>query len=347
MIGIVILGIIIVAIVLSLYLSWFTVEEKQAVVIQRWKKFNRVIGPGLRFMLPFGIEKKRKFKDGDKSVDYIDQRERSVDLPAQNVITKDNVQLQVDSIAYYRIADAQKAVYNVTDVIMSVNQLIKTSLRDVIGDTTLQELLSGRDEINRKLRDAVANASADWGVEIRSVELQAVSPPESYVDAMRKVSEAELTKKAFITEAEGKKQAHILEAEGEAEKISRIYKAIHDGKPNEELLKIRYLEALEKIANGQATKIFMPFPSNPTSGNFFQQAFGMAAGLDAYQSQSQTGSGPTESEGTTQIPQSDEKITIQCPNPTCQYKATIRREKLGKTIKCPKCSQPFVAEELK
>jgi regulator of protease activity HflC (stomatin/prohibitin superfamily) len=314
MIGIVILSIIVVIIGIGLYLSWYTVEEKQAVVIQRWKKFNRVVGSGPHFRLPFGIEKKRKFKDGDKFVDSIDQRERSVDLPEQSVITKDNVQLQVDSIAYYRIADVQKAAYNVTDVIMAVNQLIKTILRDVIGNTTLQELLSGRDEINQQLRDAVATSSKDWGVEIRSVELQAVSPPDSYVSAMRRVSEAELAKKAFITEAEGKKQAHILEAEGEAEKISRIYKAIHEGNPDDELLKIRYLESLEKIANGKATKIFMPFPVSPTSENFFQQAFGMAAGLDAYQSQSPTGSSPTEPERTAQttpITQPEKKIIIK------------------------------------
>jgi regulator of protease activity HflC (stomatin/prohibitin superfamily) len=185
-------------------------------------------------------------------------------------------------MAYYQINDPQKAIYGVDNVVLAVNQLIKTVLRDVIGDTMLQELLSGREEINEKLRDQVVRASGDWGIAIRSVELQSVSPPESYVEAMRKVSEAELSKKAAITKAEGEKQAKILEAEGEAEKISRIYNAIHEGNPNDELLKVKYLEALEKIADGQATKVFMPFPANPTGDNFFQQAFGMAAGLDAY-----------------------------------------------------------------
>jgi regulator of protease activity HflC (stomatin/prohibitin superfamily) len=198
------------------------------------------------------------------------------------VITSDNVQLEVDSMAYYQITDPQKAVYGVNDVVLAVNQLIKTVLRDVIGDTMLQQLLSGREEINEKLRDQVVRASGDWGITIRSVELQSVTPPHTYVDAMRRVSEAELAKKAAITQAEGEKQAKILEAEGEAEKISRIYGAIHNGNPNDELLKVKYLEALEKIADGKATKVFMPFPANPTGDNFFQQAFGMAAGLDAY-----------------------------------------------------------------
>ncbi len=281
-IGAVILAALIIALIINTPI--FTVLEQQAVVIERLGKFHRVVGPGLNFMYPFGIDKRRKFMVGDEVFDYVDQRERAVDLPSQSVITRDNVQLEVDSMAYYQITDPQKAVYGVDNVVMAVNQLIKTVLRDVIGDTMLQELLSGREEINDKLRDQVVRASGDWGITIRSVELQSVTPPESYVDAMRKVSEAELAKKAAITEAEGKKQASILEAEGEAEKISRIYGAIHAGNPNDELLKVKYLEALEKIADGKATKVFMPFPANPSGDNFFQQAFGMAAGIDAYSS---------------------------------------------------------------
>jgi len=281
-IGAVILAALIIALIINTPI--FTVLEQQAVVIERLGKFHRVVGPGLNFMYPFGIDKRRKFMVGADVFDYVDQRERAVDLPSQSVITRDNVQLEVDSMAYYQITDPQKAVYGVDNVVLAVNQLIKTVLRDVIGDTMLQELLSGREEINDKLRDQVVRASGDWGINIRSVELQSVTPPESYVDAMRKVSEAELAKKAAITEAEGKKQASILEAEGEAEKISRIYGAIHAGNPNDELLKVKYLEALEKIADGKATKVFMPFPANPGGDNFFQQAFGMAAGIDAYSS---------------------------------------------------------------
>jgi regulator of protease activity HflC (stomatin/prohibitin superfamily) len=167
----------------------FTVQEQQAVVIERLGKFSKVCGPGIHFMWPF-VEKKRKFREGGVELDFVDQRERAVDLPKQMVITKDNVQLQVDSMAYYEITDPKKAVYGVDDVLVAVNQLIKTVLRNVIGDTTLQEMLSGREAINLRLRDQVENASGDWGITIRSVELQAVSPPESYTDAMRKVSEA-------------------------------------------------------------------------------------------------------------------------------------------------------------
>ena len=310
-IGAVIFAALIIALIINTPI--FTVLEQQAVVIERLGKFHRVVGPGLNFMYPFGIDKRRKFWVGDEEFGYVDQRERAVDLPSQSVITRDNVQLEVDSMAYYQLTDPQKAVYGVDNVVMAVNQLIKTVLRDVIGDTMLQELLSGREEINDKLRDQVVRASGDWGITIRSVELQSVTPPASYVDAMRKVSEAELAKKAAITEAEGKKQASILEAEGEAEKISRIYGAIHAGNPNDELLKVKYLEALEKIADGKATKVFMPFPANPSGDNFFQQAFGMAAGIDAYSAKDDTQKG------------SEKTIPIEQVSDTRPRKKVIRR----------------------
>ena len=268
----------------------FTVEEGQAVIIQRLGKFKQVLGPGMHFMWPF-IERKRRFLEDGVERDFVDQRERTVDLPAQSVITKDKVQLDVDSVAYYQIAEPEKAVYNVDDVVVAVNQLIRTVLRDVIGDTDLERLLSGRKSINEKLKEEVSKASGDWGIHIRRVELQEVSPPASYAEAMRRVSEAELARTAAITEARGRKEAAILEAEGDAEKIQRVYKAIHEGNPNEELLRIKYLEALEKIADGKATKVFMPFPSSPSGnipgsdfGSTLNQAIGMAAGLDAYNS---------------------------------------------------------------
>lgn len=332
--GIIIFAIVMIAILIYLILHTpiFTVQEQQAVVIERLGKFKRVCGPGWHIIWPF-LDKKRKFREGGVEHEAIDQRERAVDLPKQDVITKDNVQVQVDSMAYYEISDPKKAVYGIDDVLIAVNQLIKTVLRNVIGDTTLQEMLSGREAINRRLREQVENASGDWGITIRSVELQAVSPPPSYVDAMRKVSEAELAKKAEVTKAEGKKQASILEAEGEAEKIDRIYKAIHNGKPTEELLRIKYLEALEKIADGKATKVFMPFPTSPSSPGFgFQQAFEMAAGLDAYSSvpsPSPAESTPppkTATEGqTTPIPKEQQPAPGKPPESGAPRKKVIRR----------------------
>lgn len=327
-----IIGIITFSAIMAMFLIYlivntpiFTVQEQQAVIIERLGKFNRVLGPGMHFTWPF-IERRRKFRHGDLELDAVDQRERSVDLPAQIVITRDKVQLEVDSIAYYQIAEPERAVYGVDDVIGAVNHLIRTVLRDVIGETNLEDLLSGREKINERLKNQVANASGDWGISIRRVELQAVTPPDSYADAMRKVSEAELAKRAAITEAEGKKEAAILEAEGEAAKIGRVYKAIHDGNPNEELLKIKYLEALEKIADGNATKVFMPFPTNPASSDFsFNQAIGMAAGFDAYSSETT----PTNSKGTNASPPRPESQTTPIPEaqrpPEQVSKAKVRR----------------------
>ena len=260
----------------------FTVQEQQVVIIERFGKFNRVSKSGFRFMWPF-IEKKRRFKEASGEVEYVDLRERSVDLPAQTVITRDKVQLEVDSIAYYQISDAKQAVYGVDNVISAVNNLIRTVLRDVIGNTNLDQLLSGREKINDQLKNQVSQASGNWGITISRVELQAVTPPASYAEAMRKVSEAELKKTAAIMEAQGKKEAALLEAEGEAARISKVYKAIHEGKPTQELLQIKYLEALQKIADGKATKVFMPFPAG--GNDFLQQGIGMAAGMDAYMTQ--------------------------------------------------------------
>lgn len=260
----------------------FTVQEQQVVIIERFGKFNRVSKSGFRFMWPF-IEKKRKFKEASGEVEYVDLRERSVDLPAQTVITRDKVQLEVDSIAYYQVSDPGQAIYGVDNVISAVNNLIRTVLRDVIGNTNLDQLLSGREKINDQLKNQVSQASGNWGITISRVELQAVTPPASYAEAMRKVSEAELKKTAAIMEAQGKKEAALLEAEGEAARISKVYKAIHEGKPTQELLQIKYLEALQKIADGKATKVFMPFPAG--GNDFLQQGIGMAAGMDAYMTQ--------------------------------------------------------------
>ena len=260
----------------------FTVQEQQVVIIERFGKFNRVSKSGFRFMWPF-IEKKRKFKEASGEVEYVDLRERSVDLPAQTVITRDKVQLEVDSIAYYQVSDPGQAIYGVDNVISAVNNLIRTVLRDVIGNTNLDQLLSGREKINDQLKNQVSQASGNWGITISRVELQAVTPPASYAEAMRKVSEAELKKTAAIMEAQGKKEAALLEAEGEAARISKVFKAIHEGKPTQELLQIKYLEALQKIADGKATKVFMPFPAG--GNDFLQQGIGMAAGMDAYMTQ--------------------------------------------------------------
>ena len=274
------------------FLLRIEVHEQQKVVIERLGKYHRVLEPGWRIKWPL-IERKKRFREEEgRMTDYIDLRERTADLAKQQVITKDKIELTVDSVVYYQISDAYKAVYAQKDVLGAIHQKIKTELRNVIGNIDLEQLIRGQQEINDQLQAKLQASANDWGLTLRSIELQSITPPESYKrvseaelevqKARLEVQQAELAKQAAIERAQGLKQASILEAEGEAEKINQIYSAIHAGNPNDELLKIKYLEALEKIAAGQATKIFMPFPANPTGDNFFQQAFGMAAGIDAY-----------------------------------------------------------------
>jgi|GEM_PF-1724193 len=252
--------------------GFIIVQEQQAVVVERLGQFYAVYQAGPHIVLPF-IDNLRGMRirapDSPQNfidLDYIDLREMTVDLPAQMVITRDNVQVEVDSVVHYRIADPKKAIYGIANVVIAMEELIKTSLRDVIGGITLQEVLSGRDKINAQLKQNITRISEDWGVHVRDVGLQDVKPPRDLLDAMTK-------KQAFITEAEGKKRASIAEAEGEAEKIRTVYGT------TDVLLKIKYLEALEKIANGQATKVFIPFPNDPNQAGLFSNLMSFAAGL--------------------------------------------------------------------
>ncbi len=326
----VIVGVIYVIIYLRKNSPFFTVKEQQAVVIERLGKFRRVVGPGIHWMTPL-IEKRRKFvEENGQETDYIDQRERTADLPSQQVITKDKIELTVDSVAYYEVSDPKEAIYSQKNVIGAIHQKIKTELRNVIGDTTLEELIKGQQEINQKLQNRLEGPARDWGIRLRSVELQAVTPPESYSqvsEAELELEKAKLDRQAAIERAEGQKQASILQAEGSAEEIDRIKEAILKGgsrdNPNDAFLKIKYLEALQKIADGKATKVFMPFPANPTSDNFFQQAFGMAAGLDAYRA-------PSESSTEEKKQQLQDQTT-----PIEQAEGTPRRRIIRRVVKKP------------
>ena len=167
----IVLGIVVAVFIIG---RGFVVHEEQAVIIERFGKFNRVVGPGLHFMWPF-IERKRKFIDDGKLLDFVDQRERTIVLPIHVVTTKDNVQIQIDSIAYYEIADPKKAIYGIDDVLAAVNKLILTVLRNVIADVNLKDILIWRQEIVRWVRDQLENATGDWGIIIRTVELKTIT----------------------------------------------------------------------------------------------------------------------------------------------------------------------------
>jgi len=265
------------------------VRPWQKGLVERLGKYQRIADSGLTILIPF-LENLVK----------LDMREQVVDVPPQDVITKDNVVVQVDAVVYYEITDPVKVKYNVTNFYLAATKLAQTNLRNLVGDLALDESLTSRETINTKLRQVLDDATDKWGARVTRVELQRIEPPADVTEAMHKqmkaererravILEAEGTKKSAILEAEGQKQAQILKAEGEAEAIKRVadadkyqkltvaqgeaqaiefvFKSIHEGDPTNDLIAIKYLEALQKIADGQATKIFLPLETSGVLGS--------------------------------------------------------------------------------
>lgn len=249
-------------------------------LVERLGKYQRTVDSGLHIIVPV-IDKMTK----------VDMRENVVDVPPQEVITKDNVVVTVDAVVYYEATDPVKLVYNVANFYLAATKLAQTNLRNVIGEMQLDESLTSREQINAALRQILDDATDKWGVRIVRVELQRIEPPMDVTEAMHRQMKAERTrravileadgdKQAAITRAEGSKQSAILESEGKAEAIKRVaeadkfqkltvaegealaiksvFGAIHEGDPTNDLIAIRYLEALKSIANGSANKVFLP-----------------------------------------------------------------------------------------
>lgn len=270
------------AIVLVVYVSTAIkiVRPYEKGIVERLGRYQRTYDSGLHIIFPF-VDKLTK----------VDMRENVVDVPAQEVITKDNVVVTVDAVVYYEATDPVKLIYNVANFYMAATKLAQTNLRNVIGEMQLDESLTSREKINAALREILDDATDKWGVRVVRVELQRIEPPVDVTEAMHRQMKAERTRRALIleadgdkqaaiTRAEGSKQAKILEAQGqaqairevaEAEKFQKIalaegeahatrnvFGAIHDGNPTNDLIAIRYLEALKAIADGPANKIFLP-----------------------------------------------------------------------------------------
>ena len=276
------------------------VRPYQQGIVEQLGKYKMTTGPGLKLIVTIMQSMKR-----------VDMREQVVDVPPQEVITKDNVTVTVDAVIYYEPTDAQRLVYNVANFILAVTKLAQTNLRNVIGDMTLDNALTSRDNVNTSLRNVLDDATDKWGVRVVRVEIQRIDPPVDVMDAMHEQMKAERTRRAVVLEAdgardaaiaiaEGEKQSAILSAEGvkqqailtaegeaeairavasadrfrfetvaegEAEAIRSVYGAIHDGDPSPDLIAIKYLEALGTIADGQATKIFVPAEMSATMGS--------------------------------------------------------------------------------
>jgi HflK protein len=247
-------------------------------LVERLGRYQRTVDSGLSIIIPF-MERLKK----------VDMREQVHDVPPQAVITQDNVAVEVDAVVYYEVTDPVKVTYNVANFYTAATKLAQTNLRNLIGDMALDESLTSREVINTKLRQILDDATDKWGVKVTRVELQRIEPPVDVTEAMHRQMKAERDRRAMILEAEGQKRSAILKAEGEAEAIKKVadankyekltvakgeaeaienvYNAIHNGRPTNDLIAIKYLEALQKIADGQATKVFLPLETSGVLGS--------------------------------------------------------------------------------
>ncbi|MDI6842030.1 MAG: SPFH domain-containing protein [Methanothermobacter wolfeii] len=285
-----ILEIIIVLVILVLaFKSLKILRPYEKGVVERLGKYQRTVESGLVVIIPF-IEAIKK----------VDMREQVVDVPPQEVITKDNTVVVVDCVIFYEVVDPFNAVYNVVDFYQAITKLAQTNLRNIIGDLELDQTLTSREMINTQLREVLDEATDKWGTRVVRVEIQRIEPPGDIVEAMSKQMKAERMKRAAILEAEGykqseikraegDKQAAILEAEGKAEAIKKVadankyqeiaiaegqakailsvFRAMHEGDPTSDIIALKYLEALEKVADGRATKILLPVEATGILGS--------------------------------------------------------------------------------
>lgn len=258
------------------------VKQSEVYIIERLGKFYKVADAGLTIIIPFF--------DHVRSV--VSLKQQTMDVPPQGVITKDNVTITIDTVVFYQITDPAKAVYEIQSLKKGIEYLAITTIRDIIGKMDLDETFSSRDGINNKLRVVLDEATDRWGCKIDRVEIKDITPPADIRDAMEKEMNAERNKRAMILEseaqrqsaitiAEGKKQAAILEAEADkesqirradgeaqaikavaeakAKEIKMVYEAMKNAAPDDKLVQLKSLEALEEVAKGEANKVFIPF----------------------------------------------------------------------------------------
>ena len=264
------------------------VQQSRAYVIERLGAFHSVWGVGLHFKVPFI----------DRVARRVSLKEQVLDYPPQPVITKDNVTMQIDTVVYFQITDPKLYTYGVEQPMMAMETLTATTLRNIIGDLELDQTLTSRDVVNTKMRAILDEATDPWGIKVNRVELKNILPPTDIQNSMEKQMKAERDRRQAILQAEGSKksailiaegeresailradaekqaailkaeaerQAAILKAEGEAEAIRQVQQALADSlkmlneaAPNDQVVKLKAIQAMEKVADGQATKIIIP-----------------------------------------------------------------------------------------
>jgi regulator of protease activity HflC (stomatin/prohibitin superfamily) len=298
----VILGLVILFVIIFVIVTIFRaikiVPQATAGVVERLGKYHKTLTPGLNLLVPF-IDRMRPL---------IDMREQVVSFPPQPVITEDNLVVSIDTVVYFQVTDARAATYEIRNYLGAVEQLTTTTLRNVVGGLNLEQALTSRDNINGQLRIVLDEATGKWGIRVGRVELKAIDPPLSIQDSMEKQMRAERDKRAAILTAEGTKQAAILQAEGarqaailnaegdarsqvlraegEAKAIETVFGAIHAGNPDAPLLAYQYLQTLPKIAEGEASKLWI-IPSELS-----EALRGITAGFAGQQTPSATAAAP-------------------------------------------------------
>lgn len=284
-----VLGIVFLIIIVGLLISCIKiVPQAQAMVIERLGAYKTTWGVGFHVKVPIIEKVARK----------VDLKEQVVDFAPQPVITKDNVTMQIDTVVFYQITDPKLFCYGVANPIMAIENLTATTLRNIIGDLELDETLTSRETINTKMRASLDVATDPWGIKVNRVELKNIIPPAAIQDAMEKqmkaererresilqaegqkqsqilvaegekqslILKADAAKQAAILKAEGEKEARIMAAEAEAQAIMQVQTALADSlkllnaaAPNDQVVKLKALEAMQKVADGKATKIIIP-----------------------------------------------------------------------------------------
>jgi regulator of protease activity HflC (stomatin/prohibitin superfamily) len=278
--GLIALAVIAFLVLIVLGRSVRIIPQARAGVVERLGRYSRTLNAGLTIIVPF-VDRVRAM---------IDLREQVVSFPPQPVITQDNLVVSIDTVIYFQVTEAKAATYEIANYIQAIEQLTVTTLRNVIGGMDLEKTLTSREEINSQLRGVLDEATGKWGIRVNRVELKAIDPPPSIQDSMEKQMRAERDKRAVILTAEGHKQSQILTAEGEkqgavlraqgeaaaavtraraeaeakalrakgeAQAIDTVFRAIHEGRPDIELLSYQYIQMLPQIAQGDANKLWI------------------------------------------------------------------------------------------
>ena len=281
--------ILLVVLVILAVLSIKIVRQSEVYIIERFGKFHKIADAGLTVIIPF--------VDHVRSI--VSLKQQTMDVPPQDVITKDNVTITIDTVVFYRILDPAKAVYEIQSLKKGIEYLSITTIRDIVGKMDLDSTFTSRDAINDKLRAILDEATDRWGCKIDRVEIQNITPPPDIRDAMEKQMNAERNKRASILQAEGERQAAILKAQGEkesailqaeadkeskirratgeaeairkvaeakADEVKLVYGAMMKASPNDKLIQLKSLEALKDVAHGEANKVFIPFDATSTLG---------------------------------------------------------------------------------